>query len=855
MSRPTDFSPEGLADAVKALFEHNHYTVTGPLQIHGAEVDLMAVPADPFAPPVYIEATIEYVDTAKFGKDATKFLTLREVQPNATLICISSKGFTKEVKERAKAARVEILTYEELFGRFQRFGPYVSKVTGEGELATRLTHLNNIYQEPLFEDQFGRVFATEFLTEWRRAVAPQHPWIVVTGDYGTGKTALTEILLLRWMQDYNQNPSLSLPLRIELRDFSRQFDARGLLHHFLDHNGLGSLPIDFVLSLLRQKRIVLLLDGYDEMAQYLNARERRACLQALAELAKDGARGLLTSRPSYFTEAEEFNLFETLYASLSSAGRLGTRTTEVLEQERSIDELITHQFLERYERRLQDLNDEQTRSLVTSSLKDDPVGQSTVLGILDRVLRSGPDGGEVSLSGKPVIVTYLLEVVEELKEHPTQGDDAPPHQGITEWAVYDLIVQNLMLRDWRQTPELLPEQRRSFLRRVSIWLSASGDRIVDNNNFQSLIRDEFKENLRKLPTDSREHRIEQLFMDLRRSSTLTRTKRSESSDEGWQFSHNSFREFFAAEAIVNRILAKEYQVPVIRVTDAMRLFVAARPDTQSIMDALAQMRLAGVAGAELGTCLTLLWDAGLRLFLHSEQPIREFLVRVFGESISLAGVVIRRLSFLHNGAGIRLPGTNWREAEIEAVDFCKADLREADFKGAILDGVSMREANLRGCDFHGALLNEIDLTGASVEKADFRGLIGCEGIRYGSEAFGGELALALLHRMGARTDKISPIALAKHHPDWSIAEKIAGKLFEEGPRQVHGLTQKGAARDNPDRARDFIKVLLASGLIEEVRRNELVRATPDGRAALRALHAGTSLHPALAEFFNIDTSE
>ncbi len=59
-----------------------------------------------------------------------------------------------------------------------------------------------------------------------------------------------------------------------------------------------------------------MLDGYDEMAQFLNARERRACLSALAELAADGARGILTSRPNYFTETEELNVFEALYTTI-----------------------------------------------------------------------------------------------------------------------------------------------------------------------------------------------------------------------------------------------------------------------------------------------------------------------------------------------------------------------------------------------------------------------------------------------------------------------------------------------------------------------------------------------------------
>jgi predicted NACHT family NTPase len=174
----------------------------------------------------------------------------------------------------------------------------------------------------------------------------------VTGEYGTGKTALTKILQYRWLQEYKRNPALPIVFRIELRDFARQFDANGLLHHFLDKNDLGHVSLDFVRSLLQSGRIILLLDGYDEMAQYLHTRERRACLEALAELSAGGARGVLTSRPNYFSEGEELQVFEILYRSLSTASYGATlATTQLLERERRIDELLG-QFINRFERTL-----------------------------------------------------------------------------------------------------------------------------------------------------------------------------------------------------------------------------------------------------------------------------------------------------------------------------------------------------------------------------------------------------------------------------------------------------------------------------------------------------------------------
>ena len=139
-----------------------------------------------------------------------------------------------------------------------------------------------------------------------------------------------------------------------------------------------------MLHLIRTGRVILLLDGYDEMAQFMNSRERRACLAALAELAKDGAKGILTSRPNYFSESEELNVFEALYRNLEQQRYyLSKKDSEFIESERIVDALVERYVLNRYERNLQDLTPEQTESLVKRSLAKNPTGQRIVLSILN----------------------------------------------------------------------------------------------------------------------------------------------------------------------------------------------------------------------------------------------------------------------------------------------------------------------------------------------------------------------------------------------------------------------------------------------------------------------------------------
>lgn len=549
---PLSFTSTSLADAISTLFQQNNYDVEGPLKLHGAEIDLKAMSrADIFAPPIFIEATIEYVNNDKYGRDLTKFVLIREKMPDARLLCISSTGFTQDVIERAKESRIETITYDALLVRFQRFHSYLQRVARDADLLA----LDKIYQEASFEDALGTVAATAFLSGWRRQLSPSNPWIVVIGDYGSGKTALTQVLLKRWSQECLTDPALPIPFRIELRDFTRQFDARTLLHRFLDDNDLSFLTVDFIFHLIRQGRVVLLLDGYDEMAQFMHARERRSCLAALAELSRDGAKGILTSRPNYFTITEELNLLDSLYTSLESDRKLTRTASSVLDQERALDALLT-QFVQRYERSLRDLDETQTKNLVRAALAADPDGQKAVLDVLELAFRLTDEGASVSLSGKPIIVSYLLEVVDELKkDKSTQSDPSKrARKELTEWQIYDLIVDKLMWRDYSRTPELSPTRRREFLRMLAVELSKRQSARINEDDFIALIRRMFQVELRKLPAEHSEQELQKLFGDLRSSATLTRSAKG--GELGWRFSHNSLREFLAAEHLLFALNAR-----------------------------------------------------------------------------------------------------------------------------------------------------------------------------------------------------------------------------------------------------------------------------------------------------------
>ena len=824
----TKLNTESLPQAVSKLFELNHYKVEGPVHLYGAEFDLVARPiSDPFGVPIYIEVTIEYVNNEKYGKDVGKLSIISKQDPSAKKLIISLTGFTPSVIERANASGIETLTYAELFKKFERFEPYISLHLGQTPSGNDLSSLSRIYEEPDFSDAYGEIRATTFLTNWKNSKDDSGQWLVITGEYGTGKTALTKVLLYRWLNEYKNNPEMPLPIRIELRNFVNQFDARGLLHHFLDHNDLSYIPLDYLFSLIRGGRIILILDGYDEMAQYLHARERRACLEALAQLSVDGAKGLLTSRPNYFTETEELQMFELLYKSLDHGKYvLSSQAKSLLQKEKETDQLLA-QFIDRYERNLKDLTPKQTETLIRRILSHDKTGQRVVLRLLNRIFRSFENDAEISLSGKPVIVSYLLDVVEGLKE---QTDDAND-DAVTEWQIYKLIVDQLMLRDFSRSPDILPRRRRDFLRKIAIFLSQRTHPIIPEEDFRDFVSREFVREIERYTGIVRTNYLDKLFTDLRTSATLTRG--GSGLRHGWRFSHNSLREYLVAESLIVGLEEGHLISEDVVISDAMRVF--ARSVETERLRYLAQLLTrvwADTTERGRGQLLVLLWDGLLKLYPESSNRQESCLKAVTGEPPQVGGITLKHVQISTERLSTSLENSDFSDSYLSDIDFQGAALNHARFNGAILEDVNFENSDLRFSDFRRSFLFNCNFHDSILKDANFSqinpddiSIISDKRIIEGLDAIG------FLSFMGAKTNDLKPIYVMKHHPKFNIVDKILSKLSMQTTRQRRGLEQRGAAHQDISLAKAFITHLENARIIK-ANRKDLVDVTEHGRKVI-----------------------
>jgi len=217
------------------------------------------------------------------------------------IVMVTRSAADPGIIRSARAKSILITSYEELLAGLADFTPVVQKQIADYDKS----HLAQLYisQAITFEGE-GAVTAAEEGTQ-RFFSDPAQRFLTVLGDFGTGKTALTLKLArdvgLRYLEDPLKSPA---PLRIDLKDVGKALGLEDLLVNYLSNVGLN-LSFQACLLLIDEGRMLLLFDGFDEMATASSAEITRQNLRELTRTAQGYSKTLLTSRTHYFQDRRE----------------------------------------------------------------------------------------------------------------------------------------------------------------------------------------------------------------------------------------------------------------------------------------------------------------------------------------------------------------------------------------------------------------------------------------------------------------------------------------------------------------------------------------------------------------------
>ncbi|QIR40780.1 NACHT domain-containing protein [Tolypothrix sp. PCC 7910] len=266
-----------------------------------------------------------------------------------------SRAARDEVKKEANR-HLDCFTFDELIDLDADFNAYLDWLEAEikrRKIDTKYVPLACTKEEidPITKQRIGMSRYDEedgwidgYIDLWLDDPAKEH--ISILGEFGTGKTWFVFHYAWTALQRYRDAQKRGverprLPLVITLRDFAKALNVENVLagFFFTQHNiRINSEVFD---QLNRMGKLLLIFDGFDEMAAKVDRQQMINNFWELAKVVVPGAKVILTCRTEHFPEAKEGRAL--LNAELQASTKKLTGETpqfEVLELEKFNDEQI-----------------------------------------------------------------------------------------------------------------------------------------------------------------------------------------------------------------------------------------------------------------------------------------------------------------------------------------------------------------------------------------------------------------------------------------------------------------------------------------------------------------------------------
>lgn len=521
---------------------------------------------------------------------------------------------------------------------------------------------------------------------------PSKEHLSVLGEFGTGKTWFCLRFASELANEYREAkerglPRPRLPLVIPLRDYAKAVSVESLFSEFFFRKHEVQIAGYSVFDYLnRSGRLLLIFDGFDEMASRVDRQARVNNFWELAKVVVPGSKVLLTCRTEHFPEAKESR--DLLGAKLRAS-------TQALSGEPPQFEVVD----------LRPFDDDQVRQLL---------GNVTDPGTVDVVM----DNDELlDLMRRPVMSEVVTDALPEISEG----------KPVDLARVYLYAVRRKMSRDIKAERTFTSMGDKLFFLSELSWEMLSTDTMSMNyRHFPDRIRACFGAVVAK------EKDLDHWHYDMLGQSMLIRN-----ADGDYSPAHRSLLEFFVAYKFAAELglldedfldLVREEERPnrpMVRWSDAFyRTDPFGAPPPISKFAAESLYRMADTFGARpldfaVVELIRPMLDRGSAL-----RRLRDLVDSARGETARALGFVGGNAATLLvqlNPEALRgadLTGAHLAHASLRFVNLAGADLTEANLSNTNLLIADLTEANLTDADLSGADLTDAYLTDATLIGAD-----------------------------------------------------------------------------------------------------------------------------------------
>jgi RNA polymerase sigma factor (sigma-70 family) len=671
-------------DRVVELYRLLHYKVEHGRLFGGRQVDI-------FLTGRFGDMTIHRAIECKVGQVKSDHIDsfiakLRMVQreyPGASGTIVSTISFTDAVATQAAQEGIHLTLYRDLAAQLFDGHAYAQGLVREIESNERYPKAKYIEPNIGYEALGDSFPAFRVLEEW--LLDSEWQQLTLLGDVGTGKSFLSRMFAHRLATQYLVNPvEAPLPVRIDLRKADREFSLEGLVLTHLAQNGLSGVSFEAFQYSLAQGRIVLILDGFDEMAARVTPQVTNRNFFELARGVQGRAKVLLTCRTHYFksrTEEEE--------VILGGKQDYGSETARDLYWE-----LISRKgFKIGY---LRPFDIPQIKQYVSRIKLFDAASAMQKIRSTYNLLE---------LSQRPMLLEMIVKSIDKLTASQ-----------INAATLYEVFTSAWVYRDkWRDV--LSPDAKLSFLTALarSLWHEDL------SNIHYTLLFQYVHQNLATQIEDA--HKLVEIDSEIRTASFLTR---DESGHYG--FAHKSYGEFFLARYLTDQLNAGRIDcLHTRRLTPEVINFLGSivnREKVEPLLEEILQGEYRPFVSENALLCLY-----GFRRALalgqqlpEDDQTDQNFSVQL-PPRVNLKGAQLAQVSL--DGAMLieaDLSEANLSEAIMNWVNLTGsnisgANLEKAHLISALLKSVSARSTNMMRTNLEGADIAVADLTGANLTDA------------------------------------------------------------------------------------------------------------------------------------------
>lgn len=300
---------------VASLYKSLGFTVTPNVSVDGQQVDLLCEKWIPGIGPtcLYIDCKHTRLDENRSVSkdDVDKFIYSFRSRADANGwtagVMVSNRPFSQQARAAAaKHGNIHLKTVDDLHHEILQMRPYLHESVRRYEESNQFSDFIPPYgsgsdsAQPSTENP---ILLNTFIQNWLQDESA--PQACLFGDFGTGKTTFLEFLHYSLARKYLSSGSVRIPLLIRLHKFYEAGSHQELIRHFFAQECGVQIQYALFEDFLREGRLLLLLDGFDEMGARSDPTTRKANYLKLAPLVDGRSKVLISCRPAYFLSMDE----------------------------------------------------------------------------------------------------------------------------------------------------------------------------------------------------------------------------------------------------------------------------------------------------------------------------------------------------------------------------------------------------------------------------------------------------------------------------------------------------------------------------------------------------------------------